>query len=121
MTIKLEVVGMKADRFRAYAFEKMLRKPRREDISKRAAEGKPDYKLTDRIRYDVEEVVLEGPVTGTTFTVDAKDKTITRMAFYTGPVEEEVCVGGGEVNATGKIDIEMIEPVDPSEGEIFDE
>jgi hypothetical protein len=118
-----EVAGLKADRFRAYAQEKLLRKPGVADHIKRVQEGKPPLMAGSRVRYDGHEVAFEGKVSGSKVKIEAGDKTIARVVFYKGPVAEEVVVGSVDVNAAGDVEIEIVEPKDDAdaEGEIIDE
>lgn len=118
MPYTAEVKGKTADRYRAYTAEKMLRKPKGSDHAKRAAANLPPLGDGSRIRYDVEQVALQGSVTGAAINISTP-LTITKVVFYKGPVEEEVTVGSVDVNATGVIDINLVEP--PPEAEIVDE
>lgn len=122
MPHKVEVKGMSADRFRAYAMAKLTRRPTGEDHVARHIKKLPPFGKGARIRYDGEQPVLEGEVgVGPKFTVAApKGATITKLVLYKGPIETETVVGSIEVNSAGKIEIEMVEPVEAVDG-IVDE
>lgn len=121
MTITAEVKGKTADRFRAYAAEKLTRKPNAEDHYKRAKDGKPPYAPGVRIRYDGQQVAFSGDVTGSDVAIAAGETVVTTVVFYNGAVEDETVVGSVEVNAAGDIQIELVEPKDPAEIEFVDE
>lgn len=111
MSITAEVVSRKADRFRAYTTAKMLRSPRYEDNVKRHDQNLPPYPKGAQIRYDVQQVAMEGSVSGDKVTIVADPATvITKVVFYAGPVEEETVVGSVDVNASGTIEIDFVEP-----------
>lgn len=124
MTFTVEVAGKSADRFRAYTAARIMRKPSTDDHIKRAVEGKPPLSKKARIRYDAEQIAIEGDVAGSSLTIKAKDTVITRVVLYKGAREEETVVGAVETNASGNIQIDLVEPVDPveeGEPEIVDE
>lgn len=61
---------------------------------------KGEYAMTDASG----DVAFEGEVPADgVVKLSAGKKQIRRVAFYEGPVEEEVCLGSVEVNATGSI------------------
>lgn len=120
--LQVEIKGKSADRFRAYAAAKLLRSPSAQDHIDRAKSGKSPLPPRSKIQYDGEEPLIEGNVEGEGLTLSVpKGKSVTRVAFYKGDVETEVCVGAIEVNAGGKIEIEFIEPVDPDKPVIVTE
>lgn len=131
MSITAEIKGKSADHYRAYANEKMLRRPRVDDHIKRADAKLAPLNKGAKIRYDVEQVVLEGTVSGTnvSFTT-APDVIITKVVFFKKTtresdnehhtIEEDEVVGSCEVNATGAISIIIVEPV-AEEAQIVDE
>ena len=121
--LTVEIKGKSADRFRAYAAVKLMRRPNVDDYIKRGAADLPAYPKGTKIRFDGEQVAIEGLVSGTTLSfVTEPGTTITKVVFYKGPVETEVVVGSVEANATGAIDIEMVEPpADLAEDLIVDE
>lgn len=125
MSYTAEVKGKAADRFRAYASAKSLRSPTAADHIKRHEAGLPMLEKGAKIRYQVEDVVLEGDVKTDSVSFTAEPgTTITRVVFYKGAVETEAVVGSVEINATGQIDIALIEPPDvaaPAGPQIVDE
>lgn len=124
MSFNAEIVGKSADFYRAYASDKMLRRPSNEDHIKRAAAKAAPLTKGAKIRYDVEQVVMEGKVTGDALTLSTKEGvTITKVVFYKNETNEEApvnehhtfedaqVVGSCDVNATGTIVINIVEPV----------
>jgi hypothetical protein len=69
----------------------------------------------------VENVAVEGPVTGSSVVIAAGTTVITRAVFYRGPAENEVVVGSVDVNAAGDIAVTLVEPADASATVIVDE
>src|SRR5688572_25516964 len=108
--LQVEIKGKSADRFRAYAAAKLLRRPTAQEAVKL------DLPPRSKVRYEGEEIAVEGEVTtGAAVINGPKGLTITRVVFYKGPRESEVVVGSIDVNANGKIEIEFVEPmVDPA-------
>ena len=120
--MQVEIKGKRADRFRAYAVAPLLRSPNAVDIAARATAGKPPYPQRTKIQYDGEEPLLEGSVSGSSLALSVpKGKEVTRVAFYRGDIEDEVCVGSIEGPITGKVDLEFVEPADPSKPVIMKE
>lgn len=119
---KVEVKGLAADRYRAYAIGKLLRRPTVADHVARHERKLPPLGKGARIRYDGEFPVQEGDIgKGPKFVVSApKGVMLTRVVLYQGPIESEIVVGSVDVDSSGKIEIEMIEPVDPVD-EVVDE
>lgn len=131
MSITAEIKGKSADRYRAYAAAKMLRRSSIDDQAKRADAKLAPLTKGAKIRYDVEEVVSEGAVSGESLAFNAPDGvTITKVVFYKNTsresdnehhtIEDEEVVGSVDVNAAGAISITIIEPVE-DETEIVDE
>lgn len=123
MAYTVEIKGKSADRFRAYGAAKLTRNPRVADHIKRAEAKLPPFKPGTKIRYDGEEVAIEGAVSGEALSITTEPgTTITKVVFYKGPVETEAVVGSVEVNATGRIDIEFVDPDQAAAGpQIVDE
>lgn len=111
--LQVEIKGKSADRFRAYAEANLLRSPSAQDHIDRAKAGKSPLPPRSKIQYDGEEPLIEGDIVGEGLALSVpKGKSVTRVAFYKGSVETEVCVGAVDVNAGGKIEIEFVEPLD---------
>lgn len=102
-----EVKGGATDRYRAYGEVKLLRSPSAADHIKRHDAGLAPLELGAKIRYTGEDVLLEGAVSGASLSIST-DKQITRVVFYSGPVETETVAGAVEVNATGTIAIDLV-------------
>lgn len=107
-------------RYRAYAVTTLTRKPTAEDHIALANAGKK-FAPGQRVGYRGEDVAFEGDVvegtggaSGVSF--DAGKTVVTRVALYAGPVEEEVCVGSVEVNASGSIGIAIEHVADETDG-----
>jgi hypothetical protein len=109
MSYSVEVKGKSADRFRAYGQVDLTRKPSIADHVKAANSGKP-FKAGDRVSYKGADVVAEGKVTGSSVTVPAGKTQIERVVFYKGDVADERVVGSIDVNATGEVKIDLVEP-----------
>jgi len=114
MPYTAEVKGKSADRFRAYAAAKALRSPNAADHIKRHEAGFPALDKGAKIRYNVEEIALDGAVEAGSVSLTS-DTVITKVVFYRGPVENEAVVGSIDINASGQIDIELVEPTDAAE------
>ena len=122
--MQVEVKDKKADRFRAYCKVKLLRSPTAEDHIARDRAGKPPLPLRSKIRFDGEDPLIEGDVSGPGVTISVpKGKQITRVVFYKGPIETEQVVGSiDDVEVLdGTIEIEFIDPVDPTSVFVVDE
>lgn len=110
MKVSVEVKGRAADRFRAYAVEKLTRKPTVADHVERAKKGGAPFKREDRIEYEGEQIAFSGGVSGSSFSINAIRKTVTRIVLFSGPLHSESVVGSAIVNATGKIEVDLVEP-----------
>jgi hypothetical protein len=122
MTYTVNIAGKSADRFRAYAATKLLRKPQVDDHIKRAEAKQPPLEEGAKIRYDGETIVAQGDVTGENVSFIAADYTITKVVFFKGPVETEAVVGSVDINAAGAIEIEIADAaaVEAAEPQIVD-
>lgn len=83
-------------RFRAYAVETAE--------SRRAVDGEKQ-----NIDHDVENSAFDGKVVDGVAAFDAGKIVVTRVVFYGGPADEEVCLGEIAINKSGKISAEFVE------------
>lgn len=118
MSFTAEVKGKSADRYRAYHTAKSVRKPVAQDHIERAEKNLPPIPDRAKVRYDGQHVALEGQVSGSSVSIAAKDVTITKVVFYAGPVEEERVVGSVDVDSSGDIVIELVEPAVTDEPDV---
>lgn len=85
------------DRFRAYTLIKAVVATNRVDAKGRRIKAEQD----------AEGVAFSGPVPKSGIVkFDSGDAYITKVAFYGGPIEEEVCRGAIEVDASGPIEVD---------------
>lgn len=87
---------MKPTRFRAYAVETVE--------SRRIVDG-----AKQNVSHDVENPAFEGKVVDGKADFDAGKTTISKVVFYGGPADEEVCLVSVDINKSGKISAELVE------------
>lgn len=122
--MNLTLEAKSPDHFRAYAKSAGKRNPSLEERLALARDGKAFAKGAV-VKIPVEDVAFEGPVTGDSFTLDAGETVVTRIAFFSSekPVGEHensdasgesglvsVAVGEVAVNASGVITVALTEP-----------
>jgi hypothetical protein len=85
---------MQAERYRAYAIV--------DAESRREIDGE-----RQNITHPVEDVIAEGECADGAASFDAGEIVVTKVAFYAGEPDEEVCLGAVDVNAAGEIHVEQ--------------